>query len=413
MVVNQAPARVRAVARVGAAAPERPGEPTFVARPRHDRIGAVSVVQLMLIELVLVIVVVATGRNPVVALAAIVVGVAVLLFAFGRSRGRWWTETMVLRWQCRHRVVRQPVRADDNRLAALRSLVPDLTVSLVEGAGGAAPVGVGRDGSGWFAVAAVLPKEGLAGDPQARLPLDGLARLLAESNQPGTVLQVLTHTLPAPATSVGLGQPCTESYRELMGQAGAPIPSDQVTWVSVRLDAELVAAAFDTGAPEEDLPAVTAALIRRIGKRLKRAGLRYQLLDTDGLLDALVRSCDLDRQDGPVVAREEWTAWHSVALSHACFWLRGWPALPQSGRLLTQLTGVPATMTSLAVILEPRSDGIDVRCLGRVAAPPALLQAALQQAKAVARRGGGHLLRLDGEQAPAVYATAPTGGGAR
>ena len=68
-------------------------------------------------------------------------------------------------------------------------------------------------------------------------------------------------------------------------------------------------------------------------------------------------------------------------------------------------------MTSVAIVLEPRPDGTDVRCLVRVAARTAAIADACRAVREAADRGGAQLFRLDGEQAAAVYASAPTGGG--
>ncbi len=81
--------------------------------------------------------------------------------------------------------------------------------------------------------------------------------------------------------------------------------------------------------------------------------------------------------------------------------------------LLPVLAEVPAQSTSLALMIEPGAGDAEVRCLVRVAAPPAQLAGACQHLVEAATRSGVELFRLDGEQLPAVYATAPTGGGAR
>jgi type VII secretion protein EccE len=413
MAIREAPSRVRAVARVGAAAPAEPGVPLFRPKRRHDRIGAVTVVQLVIVELLLLAVLVAVGRNLLVAAAVAVVAVLVVVVVFGRSRGRWWTETMLLRWQRRQRSGARLVRDDDHRLVALRGLMPDLTVRTVEGPGSAGPVGVARDGSGWFAAVAVLPPEGMRGDPQGSVPLDELARLVIDTEQPGVVLQVLTQTVPAPASVVGVNGRCATSYQELMQASGSVVACDRSTWVALRLDTrEVAAASVGSATSEGDMQATVAALIRSMGKRLRRVGLHAEVLTADGLLDALSRSCDLTHQDTSVRAREDWDAWHSTSMSHACFWVQSWPSLANTGALLMRLAGVPAHMTSVAMILEPHQGGIELRCLTRVSAPREVLAQACRQMIVTADQMGAKLFRLNGEQAPAVYATAPTGGGA-
>jgi len=157
-----------------------------------------------------------------------------------------------------------------------------------------------------------------------------------------------------------------------------------------------------------------ATLIRRVVSMLRRTGRAWHVLDADGLLSALARSCDLDAPPGPGAALkpvEDWTSWHSARLAHASYWIRDWPAAEQSGELLNRLSEVPAALTSVAVVLTPVSDAVDVRCLVRVAAPPATLTQVADGLVQTAAQARADLLRLDGEHAPAAYATAPTGGG--
>jgi hypothetical protein len=74
--------------------------------------------------------------------------------------------------------------------------------------------------------------------------------------------------------------------------------------------------------------------------------------------------------------------------------------------------GTGAAFVTVALTLVPTDDSIDIRCLIRVAAPPAEINKACKTVTREAGRLRMRLLRLDGEQAPAVYASAPTGGGA-
>ena len=410
--MNEAPPRVRAVARVGAGAPVTRGRPTFVPRRRPGHIGAVNVMQLVAIELVLVLIMVLLRVSLWVALTGAGVGLIVAVALFTRLRGRWWTERILLDWQYRRRRAAGVAGTADRRLHALRGLVPDLTVQSVDGTGGV-PVGVGHDSAGWFAVAAVSSASSMRGDVRSQLPLDALARVVTDAEHPGGVIQVVTHTVPAPSLDLDGQRACIQSYQELLESYG-PVPADQTTWVAVRLDARVAA---ELSADEaQEAPVMLAALVRRVGKALKRAGLPYQILDADGLLDALVRSCDLERptEDGrPVRPVESWHAWQSATLAHACFWVRSWPELTRTGPLLDQLAASPAALTSVAMILEPEDGGIGVRCLVRVAAEPATLSTVCRTVAEVAARAGARLFRLDGEQAPAVYASAPSGGGAR
>ena len=85
--------------------------------------------------------------------------------------------------------------------------------------------------------------------------------------------------------------------------------------------------------------------------------------------------------------------------------------------------GLPALQTTVATILAvpPVDLGADVldaplgdaelRCLVRIATTSDRLSDTQAQVVRSAEDLGAHVQRLDGEQAPAVYATAPTGGG--
>jgi type VII secretion protein EccE len=416
MAMSEAPPRVRAVARVGADASTERGPAIFVPRRRPGYLGPVNVMQLVLLEALVVLVLVLMRNSRWLLLVGAVLTIVVLILTFGRSRGRWWLESAVIRSQYRRRQHSGYLPADDLRLVALHRLVPDLTVQTVQGFGGT-QVGVGRDGAGSFAVVAITPPAGMRGDALAPLPLGALATIVHESEQPGAVLQVVTHTVPAPGIAIDPRRPAADSYRQLLGGFGGSLPSDQVVWIAVRFDATSVAEAQVGGEDESgELPTVLAALVRRVGKALRRAKLEYQVLDADGLLDALARSCDLEQpQSGgpPARAQEGWAGWRSTSLEHACFWLSEWPDLAHSGELMDQLSRTTAALTSVAVLLTPRGNVTEVRCLTRVAAEPEMLPRTCEQARKAAERAGGRLLRLDGEQAPAVYASAPSGGGSR
>ena len=411
-------AHVRAVARVGG---ERSGSSTQPAsispRRRPGYLGPVHVVQLLAVEAAVIAVLAALGQGVLVVAAVAVAGILVLGVVLTRRQGRWWLERRMMAWQFRRRRQARPSqRGLDPRLAALRWLAPGLTVENVNTRDGA-QTGVARDDAGWYAVAAVGAQAEMRDDPSAGLPLDALVAALVEAGQPGAVLQVVTHSVPAPSLELDAGQPAGRSYRELLQQFGpVPIPVDRVTWIAVRLDARALAEAGADGPDDTSrAPAAVANLVRRVTRALRTAGLHYQVLDAGGLLDALARSCDLNPagSGAPREPREDWTAWHSGPLAHRSYWVRDWPTVAQSGALLDWVSTAPASLSSVSLILAPEDGEVDLRCLVRVAAPARELAAV---GAAVAR--GAHLAHadlfpLDGEQGPAVYASAPTGGGPR
>jgi type VII secretion protein EccE len=305
----------------------------------------------------------------------------------------------------------------DVRLAALRSLAPKLVVEEVSVGNGSA-MGIGRDDAGWFAVAELSPTSPMANAPADGLPLDRLVKVLNEAGQPGVMMQVVTHTVTAPSVDLGAALPASISYRELQQRFGpAPIPVDRLTWVAVRLDARVLAEAGVEG-PDGAAKVVTG-LLRKVAKTLRRNGTEAHILDRNGVVAALERSCDLQPLDDSVPAprpREEWTSWHSTGLAHRTYWVRDWPTPTQAGALVEWLAAAPASLSSIAFVVVPREaagEAVDLRCLVRVAAPPHLLGEVCAAVDRGAHVANAQLFPLDGEQAPAVYATAPTGGGAR
>jgi type VII secretion protein EccE len=400
-------------ARVGTGI-ERRGPAILTPRRRPGYLGPLHVIQLVLVEAA-VLAVLATLRSGVVALAgAVVVSLALLIPALSRRQGRWWLDrrSLARHFHRRQSGSRRGAQPQDPRLWALHSLAPGLSVADVAASDGS-PVGVARDDAGWYAAAMLTPSSSMRDDPRPAVPLDALAQVLSEARQPGAVLQVVTHTIPVP----GLGDAAGLSYRELAQRFGSmTIPVDQVTWIAVRLDARTLAEA-GPGSPAEtaQAPAVVAGLLRSLIKHLRPYGLGAQPLDRDGLLAALARSCDLvpTNPAAPSQPREDWRGWHSGQLLHRSYWLRGWPSLAQAGPLLDWLATAPAAMASVALIVAADGDNLELRCLVRVAAPPERLSAVCAALEQGVRRASADLFELDGEQAPAVYASAPTGGGPR
>jgi type VII secretion protein EccE len=416
--MTESPVHVRAMARVGNERPGATGPATLSARRRPGYLGPVHVIQLLLAEAAIIAVLAVSGRGVAVLAAVGAIGLALIVVTMSRREGRWWLERRLMTRQYRRRRRARPANhPTDPRLTALRWLAPSLTVEDIQVRDGA-QIGVARDDAGWFAVAAVNPRSAMSDEPHGGLPLAALHQALVEVDQPGAVLQVVTYTVPAPSLDLDSGKPSGQSYRELLQRFGpVPIPVDRVNWVAVRLDARALAEAGVDGAVETDqAPAAVATLVRRVAKALRQVGITYQVLDANGLLDALARSCDVAHpgQSGPAAdPREDWTAWHSGRLAHRSFWVADWPSIAQSGALLDWLSTAPSAQSCIAITLAPDGDSVDLRCVVRIAAPPRELTEVIQAVDRGALLAGARLFPLDGEQAPATYASAPTGGGAR
>jgi type VII secretion protein EccE len=153
----------------------------------------------------------------------------------------------------------------------------------------------------------------------------------------------------------------------------------------------------------------------RIEKALTSAGVPHRVLDADGLRDALTYACGLESLGqvtavGSLAAQESWAAWRAGGLSHVTFTVPDWPKDP-SPDLLAKLSLIPAFAVSVAIALRSHGDRVALLGLIRVVAPPARMRAAIHQLGKTADGFGMRLRRLDGDQARAAYATAPTGVG--
>jgi type VII secretion protein EccE len=407
--MTETPISVRATARVGAGAPRPAATPTLTPRRRPGYLGPVHIAQLMAIEAIIFGVLLLLGQGPTAVAVGVVAGAALAAATLGRRQGRWWLERIAMSWQFRRRNVAKPVRPlADRRLAAMQFLAPGLTVDDVEAPDGS-NVGVAVDDAGWYAVASINAGAAMYDDGRPQLPLDRLVSALTDPDQSGrAVVQLVTHTVPVPEPADVAGN----SYRSLLVRHG-DIPVDRATWLTVRLDARALA---EMGADQpEQAPAMVASLLRHLVKTVRRLGVAAHALDRDALLAALARSCDLTPSDQVALAdpHEDWDAWYSGRLVHRTYWLQEWPKVTQASALIDSLATVPAALTSVALILAPDGDKVDLRCLARVAATPNRASAASVAIIERARAASARLLTLNGEQGPAAYATAPTGGGPR
>lgn len=405
----------------GGGAPETPagGADAIAVKPipRPGHLGTLSVTQIVVAEAVVLVTAAVATRGPVPGLIAGAASLAVLAVVFARRHRRWWLEDLVISWRHRRRRAAARDTGAGAVLSALRTIAPGLAVRDVTAPDGAR-VGVARDEAGWFSVVALTPTAAVHSEA-APIPLDTLVTVLAANEQPGVVLQLVTHTVPAPGPDLHPASPAGGSYRMLVDSlARAGVPAHRESAVCVRIDARTFAEALlDHTADPETAAALVASLSRRVATSLRRIGVACRVLDTDELLGALARSCDLESAvlgDATQVT-EDWTGWRSARLVHRTYWMKTWPqSAGQFGTLAEWVGGLRAAQTSIAIVLDPaEGDDVAVRAFVRVAAAPdddfgALEKVLLSGAESL----GAELLPLDGEQGPAVYATAPTGGGA-
>ncbi len=391
------------------------GPVRFAPRGGRRRFGGVRVTQFVLVELAGAAVLLSLGRPVWWSAVGALVALALVVLAFGWSGGRWWTEWLLLRREFRRRSSAVPAPTDDARLAALGRLAAGLSVRTIADRGNR--IGIGQDDAGWFAAVAITPPAGLRGDPVEDLPLDALARVLDEASPRVSALQVVLHSLPAPAALLDETAPAARSYRELASGNLGVQPIEQRCWVAVRFDpAAAGRASASRGGGLEGVHRALSTTIGRLGKAVSGAGLEYEILDGEGLLDALAQSCGVTGYVDPEAVRqirEDWTGWRAGGLAHTCFWVRDWPRLADVGGLLGRLARTPSVLSTVALTMEPQDDGTDFRCVVRVAAQPDRMPDTCRALQQLANVSRARLFRLDGAQAPAVYASAPTGGGAR
>jgi type VII secretion protein EccE len=421
MATPETPPPVRAVARVGVG--PAAGGPWRLLRYRsRQRIGRFRVEQLVVVEVVLIGALALLHRPLWQIVAGGVLGLLVVVLAFLTTGGRWWLERMGLRARFRRRrAASRPGRASDQRLAALRELSPALSVETAEERD--TRIGVGHDGTGWFAVAEIesQSRTGVMGDRVEPLPLGVLAKVLLDEEFPVSAVQVVTQTVPAPAPGLAPQAPCQLSYRELAGAITGPV-AHQVQWVAVRLDGEDAAeAAAARGGGTQGVHRAIAAALARCSKAIRGGDRTCRTLDADELVDALVRSCGVvgaGNAPGRNRTAEEWERWRGDGLAHAGYWIRDWPAVrPEGGELLADLVAHGGAETSLSLVLRrpavmPDPDveqAADLQGVVRVIAEPTALGPACASFVAVAERAGFGLRLLSGEQAPAIYSSAPTG----
>jgi type VII secretion protein EccE len=385
-----------------------------------SRAGRFGLGQAVAVELVVMVVVAAAYALPAqLAAVTVVSAVLLLLLVIGRFGGRWWYE-VVFGWMQLHER-----RASRNRAALtarsagpywaeFASLAPHLVVRTVTDRN--VRIGVGEDELGWFGAIALTPHDGLSRGDGTALRLDSLARLAGEPAAPVSAVQVVMRHTPLPSPAIDPRSPCAQSYRELRDALSVPPHRD--VWIAVRLGLrEAATAAADYGGDEVGIHRALGAALTRIGTTLTSYGLAHRILDGIDLQQALVGVYGPDPYDGglthvPATAHETWSSWRAIHGVHVCFAVVGWPsnAPPDVFSQLARVPGAASVCTAvvLGAVRGSGGDQVATRTLVRVVAAPAAVGACVRDVRAIARSLGVKLVRLDGEQAAAVYATTPT-----
>lgn len=367
--------------------------------------------QLVIAEVTAVAVVVAAFAPRWIFLGVAVLAGAVLVATFGRAGGRWWYEAVALSARFRRRrqlaaaqVVAAAVDDAPPPVAWLRTLAPGLSVRPV--AIGAQPVAVGADADGWFAVADVGPLwDDLWDDPD-----DGDPRPFST---PGPAIAAPNPWAPSGAR--GGPEPAADQtaavrlrpglpavpYRDLaalLDQVSAvqivltPGPTadrPRLAWVAVRIAPADALATERTGGISALERTVAAAAAKAV-RALEPAGWAARPVTADGLAPVLAEATGLD---GP--PQEHWSWWRSGRTVRTHYAVDGW-------------TPAHGTLTRGVSHLSVRLDRGGQVVLAAVTAAPAALRRTCQEAVAACAAQAVRLVRLDGEQAPAAWASAPT-----
>lgn len=374
--------------------------------------------QLVVAEVTAVAVVGSAFGPRWVLVGVAILAAAVLVATFGRAGGRWWYEAVALSYRFRRRrrlaaaqVVTAAVDAGTvpAPVAWLRTLAPAFSLRSVTV--GVHPVAVAADADGWFAIAEV---GSLWDDDLMPAPAGGAAE---DAWAPGGAT---LRPGGGQATPVPLARPAPEArpvpYRELAAlldqvssvqvvlAPGASPGQPRPAWVAVRVTpADALAAERSGGVSAVERTVATA--VAKAVRTLDAAGWPARPVTPDGLVPTLVEATGID---GP--PQEHWSWWRAGRLVRTHYAVAGWR--PVHGTLASEVS-------YLSVRFDRHDDrraagaGEDewaarATVIAAVATAPAALRRACDQVVAAATAQSLRLLRLDGEQAPAAWATAPT-----
>ncbi len=400
------------------------GAPVEVSRGRGRLLGF-GVTQFVVCELAALAILL---HRSVVVLLLGPLALVIAVLALGRRNGRWLYEDWLVRRDFRRRRVTglqvvpmapvgAPAGAADPRLAALRELHPRLQITEVADRSGDR-IGVVNDGRCCSAMLTLEPVDGaragpadLPGGPALRLDL--VADALRTRDVTLTSIQVITHTVPAPAGYLTETAPVARSYGSL---AADVVPARRSTWVVARLDPlGAPAAVAARGGGRVGAHRALLGTVSRLSAALRFAGLGVRPVGAAEALDVLSLTAGATGPGGTAGAHrtaESWDCWAVDGTVQACFWVRGWPAARPLAdpRLLARLGDVRSRFNVVSLTLTGEdASGIGVRAVVRVAGGS---REELEHAVTDLQRlvPGARLQRLNGQHAPAVLESLPLGG---
>jgi type VII secretion protein EccE len=376
------------------------------------------VVNLVVLEIGLALGLALIALDTALWWAAVFLLLAAVPLAFGRWHGRWLVNWLTLatgylaRSHARN-ITRPDPTANDPRLAALRLLLPDLTIALSTDRQ-REPVGFAWHQGTWTAVLEVDATSSMITHvgSAANLPLGALASCLEDRGVVLDAIQVIWHCYPGSA-ALPSSSPALRSYLEVLGPL--PAAARRTTWIAVRLDPRCCPDAIaERGGGVTGCHRALVGALSRLRATLESRGTSTRPLDAEELLRAGLSAAELSAVAGtgqPVALNEGWTAVTAAGVGHASYAITGWGATGAVHNL-GALTGVRALSTTVALSISPGEDGSEVglRGLVRVSARnPVELAAADGRLQAVSHRLGVTLRPLGGLQVAGLAATLPLG----
>jgi ESX secretion system protein EccE len=346
-------------------------------------------------------VVVATAFAPRwVFLGVAILAAAVLVGTFGRAGGHWWYETVVLARRLHRRrslaaaqVLRAAVDAGavPAPVAWLRTLAPRLAPRGVTIAG--QTVAVGADDDGWFALAEVWDAQPAG----PATPTDGEPASPWAPEARTVRLRVGPAPVPYRELATLLDQ---VSAVQVVLTPGAEPRRPRLAWVAVRVDPQDALATERAGGISAVERAAAAAVTKAV-RTLEAAGWTARAVPPDGLASVLTEATGLG---GP--PQEHWSWWRAGRIVRTHYVATGWT--PAHGSLAPGVSQLAVQLRRSRNGGGEHSGRAEELVLVAVGAPPAVLGRTGQEVVTAAAAQGVHLRRLDGEQAPAVWAIAPT-----
>lgn len=376
--------------------------------PRHSWVGR-RLRRAVVWEIVLVaVVLLALTRQPVALAGAAVLLIAAVVLGIP-FKGITWLERLRRRGRFRRRShdrAKNPALPTD--LVPLGEWVPDLAVSQTRSARGN-DVGVITDGLSWTALLGISSDDHLFADRNDRIDLSALNGLTVQDDIVFAALQLITYTVPAPATvMLTPGSPAIESYAQILGGHRVP-PAVRRTWIGVRLDPRLCLEAIASrGASNEGIYATLRFGLHRVQSALKRQGITTHELTALEINDVLALTAGSAPDFTSERTQEAWDHWTCDGFAHCGRGVTSWGAEPSAGYqgLVDELSGVPIIFGIASYTLDRRDRPAGgVRVVAPTSAAATAAMASLQQ------RLGDRLAfaPAGGDQVPAMLGTVPLG----